>query len=116
MEGSRTRNRRSIPDHELAFEALGEGGAAFAHGVGLDCLLHRPRRAPARPPQRQNKEGRDGARPSRESHGLSSGAGQSTCGKTGQTSFATTHAVGPFDVWFWFDRISPLLWPLLLSV
>jgi len=22
----------------------------------------------------------------------------------------------PFDVWFWFDRISPLLWPLLLSV
>ena len=73
-------------------------------------------RAPARPPQRQNKEGRGGARPSRESHGLSSGAGQSTCGKTGQTSFATTHAVGPFDVWFWFDRISPLLWPLLLSV
>ena len=38
------------------------------------------------------------------------------CGKTGQTGFATTHAVGPFDVWFWFDRISPLLWPLLLSV
>ena len=30
------------------------------------------------------------------------------CGKTGQTGFATTHAVGPFDVWFWFDRISPL--------
>ena len=30
-------------------------------------------------------------------------------GKTGQTGFATTHAVGPFDVWFWFDRISPLL-------
>ena len=29
-----------------------------------------------------------------------------SCGKTGQTGFATTHAVGPFDVWFCFDRIS----------
>ena len=36
--------------------------------------------------------------------------------QTGQTGFATTHAVGPFDVWFWFDRISPLLWPLFLAV